>query len=294
MFPIVLAHGIARFDVLLEIQRGKFNLPDTKTSDKFQYFKGIKAHLEAHSFGEVFHPNENFAGTVDLRARQLQTQINEALDKTGAGKAQVIAHSMGGLDARRMIVDLEMADKVASLTTIGTPHLGTILADRVIGAGGFFWMAILKQIFNLDLDGFNDLTIEACGKFNRRAENAEATNQVFYQTYASFEERDDVFLPLVPSWTLINKHAGRNDGLVPLASQQWTGELVAEDGKRKTVAQEEFPFPADHLNEIGWRDFEETVNPFVGGDLLEQMRGYEDKVKAVYLEIAANLREKFD
>jgi triacylglycerol esterase/lipase EstA (alpha/beta hydrolase family) len=38
----------------------------------------------------------------------------------------IIAHSMGGLDARHLIVDIvTMADKVGTLATIGTPHLGT-------------------------------------------------------------------------------------------------------------------------------------------------------------------------
>ena len=57
--PIVLAHGIARFDILLELRRGKLKLPETEIGDKFQYFKGIKSHLEAHGF-EVFHPNQEF------------------------------------------------------------------------------------------------------------------------------------------------------------------------------------------------------------------------------------------
>ena len=72
--PIVLAHGIARFDVLLEILRKKSNLPDTQLSDRFQYFKGIKTHLEAHGF-RVFHPNQDFAGSVDVRAEQLNTGL---------------------------------------------------------------------------------------------------------------------------------------------------------------------------------------------------------------------------
>jgi triacylglycerol lipase len=76
---------------------------------------------------------------------------------------------MGGLDARHMIVDQEMGERVASLTTVGTPHLGTILADQVIGHGGIFLMNLLRQVINLD--GFNDLTTGACELFNARAED---------------------------------------------------------------------------------------------------------------------------
>jgi triacylglycerol lipase len=214
--PIVLAHGIARFDILLELLRTKLQFPETEFGDQFQYFKLIRTHLESHGF-RVFHPNQDFAGPVDLRAEQLRSRVNEVLASTGAEKVNIIAHSMGGLDARHMIVDKGMADKVANLVTIGTPHLGTILADRVIDHGGFFLKEGLRPIVNLD--GFDDLRITACDDFNRRAEHQEATNGVNYRTFAAFEERTLVFLPLVQSWMFIRDHAGRNDGLVPVFSQ---------------------------------------------------------------------------
>jgi len=37
-------------------------------------------------------------------------------------KVHLFAHSMGGLDARHMITHLGMANRVRTLTTIGTPH----------------------------------------------------------------------------------------------------------------------------------------------------------------------------
>ena len=58
--PIVLAHGIARFDVLLELVKTKLKLPGTEFGERFHYFKGIKPHLESHGF-TVFHPNQDFA-----------------------------------------------------------------------------------------------------------------------------------------------------------------------------------------------------------------------------------------
>lgn len=289
MFPIVLAHGIARFDILLEIQRRKFNLPENRLDDEFQYFKNIKTHLESNGFEPVFHTNQNFAGSVDFRAAQLRNEINEITAQTRADKVHIIAHSMGGLDARRMIVDLRAADRVASLTTIGTPHLGTILADHLIGNGGMFLIEILKKVTKLDLDGFKDLTISACEQFNRRAEEQEALNDVFYQTYSSFEDISRVFTPLIPSWTYIRSIEGRNDGLVPVSSQQWKRELIAADGTRKPVTQKEFPLPADHLNQVGWWDLEEAINPVFGVNYLQQKIEYENKIKDIYLEIARNL-----
>lgn len=291
MLPIVLAHGIARFDILLEIQRKKFGLPENQLDDEFQYFRNIKTHIEAHGFSPVFHTNQNFAGSVDSRARQLKAEISEIISQTGADKVHIIAHSMGGLDARRMIVDFDMASKVASLTTIGTPHSGTILADYVIGKGGMFLIEILRKVIKLNLDGFKDLTIDACEQFNRRAEEHEAGNNVVYQTYSSFEELNQVFVPLIASWIYIRSIEGRNDGLVSVSSQQWKKELITNDGKRKVIAQKEFPLPADHLNQVGWWDLEEAINPVFGGSYIKQKMDYENKIKDVYLEIARDLQE---
>lgn len=285
--PIVLANGIARFDILLEIQRRKFNLPNNPLDDEFQYFKGIKTHLEAHGF-TTFHSNTSWAGSLNLRATRLKNRISEILQQTGASKVHLIAHSMGGLDARQTIVDLNMADKVASLTTIGTPHLGTVLADHVLTHGGQLLIEILGKAVNVDLQGFRDLTIAACEQFNQRAEGEEAKNKVFYQTYASFEEVKQVFTPLIPSWLFIRENEGRNDGLVSFKSQQWKSQLTAPDGTTKNIIQKEFPVTADHLNQIGWWDWKETI--LFGENLLKQKQAFENKIKEVYLQIAEDLQ----
>jgi len=286
-FPIVLAHGIARFDILLEILKTKANLPDTQLNDRFHYFKGIKPHLEAHGF-KVFHPNQDFAGSVELRSEQLKDRINEVIAATGAAKVHIIGHSMGGLDARHMIADKGMADRVASLTTIGTPHLGTILADQILGNGGVFLMDLMRRVINLD--GFADLTVTVCEQFNRRVEDFEARNNVVYQTYASAEDLHLVFAPLVPSWIFIRDHEGKNDGLVPLKSQQWNRELIASDGTRKPVLQKLFPFPADHLNQVGWWDPQEAIRAVLAFEsVFKQATEYEGSIRNLYLEIAQNL-----
>jgi triacylglycerol lipase len=195
---------------------------------------------------------------------------------------------MGGLDARHMIVDKGMAERVASLTTIGTPHRGTVLADHVIDHGGFLLKEGLRPILNLD--GFDDLRTGICEDFNRRSEHQEATNEVVYQTFNSAEDLHLVFAPLVPSWIFLREQQGKNDGLVPVTSQSWTRELIANDGSRKTVLQKDFPLPADHLNQVGWWDPQEAANPKkLFQSLFKQKKDYESQIKAVYLEIAQGL-----
>lgn len=285
--PIVLAHGIARFDILLEILRAKLNLPETELGDQFHYFKRIKTHLESNGFS-VFHSNQDFAGSVSLRAEQLRDRVNEVISTTGAQKVHIIAHSMGGLDARHMIVDHGMAPRVASVTTIGTPHLGTTLADHVIDHGGFLLKEGLRPILNLD--GFDDLRTGPCEEFNRRAEHEEATNDVVYRTFASTEELPLVFAPLIPSWIFIRDNEGPNDGLVSLTSQSWKKELVANNGDRKLISQNEFPLPADHLNEVGWWDPQEIANiKKLFQSAFKRKEDYESRIRDVYLQIAQSL-----
>src|SRR5206468_12268979 len=102
-------------------------------------------------------------------------------------------------------------------------------------------------------------------------------------------KRDLIFLPLQASWLLIKHNEGENDGLVSVKSQQWEPELIGSKGKRKKVAQKKFSVPADHLNEVGWWDPQET-NPVIA--LVKpdkQAEKYESKIRGVYLEIARNL-----
>lgn len=285
MLPIILVHGIARFDILLEIQRKKLNLSEDVLGG-LHYFKGIKRHLESRGIGPVYHSNQDFAGPVKLRAEQLKARIEQVLDVNPGGKVNLIAHSMGGLDARCAIVELGMADRVASLTTIGTPHMGTILADHVISHGGKLWIEILAKV--VDLTGFNDLTIAAREDFNARSEQSEAANDVTYRTYSSSESIDRIFLPLVPSAIFLTNTAGDNDGLVPVSSQEWKNELVAADGSRKRITRERFPLGADHLNEIGWWDLQEAISPFFRGSYTRQRKEYENQIKAIYFQIASS------
>lgn len=285
--PIILAHGIARFDFLRDsvMKRLRLFLADLSFSpDRTHYFKGIASHLKRHGF-ETYHTSVSFASAVEVRARELRDEILELLAYTGHEKVHIIGHSMGGLDSRTMIVNENMAKKVASVTTIGTPHLGTSFAEWGLAHGGSDLIKSLRGF--LDTEGFLTLTAEARQAFNESARDHEATNGVVYQTYAGAQEQDQIFTPLKLSWAIINEAEGPNDGLVAVSSQLWVDELTSDDGVVKKVKQHEFPVPADHLNQIGWWDLAELrrfkwwrVNAF------REKRGYESAIKNVYLKIA--------
>lgn len=304
-YPIVLAHGIARFDFLresIEIKSRRLfgDLFDEVLAhlgthginvpiDQLHYFRGVRPYLEAGGF-DVHHSTVGFASGLPSRANDLKRQVEGIINTTNAGKVHIIAHSMGGLDTRFMIAKLGMSDRVASLTTIGTPHLGTSFADEGLKHGGTHLVAGVSAA--VDIRGVEDLTTVACRTFNESVRNAEAANDVLYQTYSSIEDRDKVLLVLQPSWDVIKRAEGDNDGLVPLTSQAWVTEIVADDGTRKQVLQKKFPVPGDHLNEVGWWDLDEMRGdgPF---NKLTARDDYELAIKNVYLGIARDLRERF-
>jgi triacylglycerol lipase len=299
-FPIVLAHGIARFDAVREHFVGKLDNAD-EVPDRLHYFRGIKTHLNGSGF-RVFHASVEFAAGVGTRAEGLRADIEEVLKTTGQPKVHVIAHSMGGLDARHMIVDLGMDERVCSLTTIGTPHNGSSFADW--GVEHQADEAVKKFHDLVNLDGFLDLTTAACRKFNERAEAAEGDNKVaLYQTFAAHEEeRARVFGLLQLSWDKVTKAEGLNDGLVSVASQRWREELRGKS-RTKKVVRKTFPVFADHLNECGWWELHQLKgkaktsffkNPIkFFKRLFDEPREYENRVKGVYLDIAKDLAARF-
>ncbi|HEY6879113.1 MAG TPA: hypothetical protein VI299_13900, partial [Polyangiales bacterium] len=104
--PIVLAHGWGGIDRI-----GPFPLG-------YSYFRGIPEALRGAGH-EVYIARVPATASIDLRAAALARQVRQL-----GGRVNIIAHSMGGLDARLAIARHGLSERVASLTTIGTPHHG--------------------------------------------------------------------------------------------------------------------------------------------------------------------------
>ena len=290
--PIVLAHGIARFDFLTNVFLRRINLILWDRSfgkDRLHYFRRIAPYLRAHGF-EAYTTSVRFAADVAARARDLRLEVERVLEESGHEKVHIIGHSMGGLDARAMIVNEGMADRVASVTSIGTPHLGTTFADWGLAHGGD---AIVKAVsLALDISGFANLTLMAMAAFNERARNAEATNGVIYQTYAASQALDLVFGPIQPSWKIIHEQEGANDGLVSVRSQRWAATLASDSGVVKRIRQRDFPVAADHLNQVGWWDLRELRRArWWRVSLWREKEMFETAVKNAYLQIARDVSQ---
>jgi len=79
-----------------------------------------------------FAPNIVPYATIEIRARSWQRLIHQLTEEQSLDKVNIIAHSMGGLDIRYALAKLDIAPKVASFTSISTPHHGTSLAELTL------------------------------------------------------------------------------------------------------------------------------------------------------------------
>ena len=121
-YPFVFMHGMAGFAQL-----------DLGVTD-ITYYDGVVEDLTKRGeqvFVTIVPPYD----TSEARAVALSKQIDQILVRTGKTKVNLIAHSQGGLDARIIASPngLGYGDRIASVTTIATPHHGTKVADGVLG-----------------------------------------------------------------------------------------------------------------------------------------------------------------
>lgn len=230
---IVLMHGVLGF--------GRIGPVD--------YFNGVAEHLKA-TFPRaiVLTTIVDLLGTVEQRAQQAADQIAAALasKRLEADKPiHIIAHSMGGLDARFLIShDLKnLKARVRTLICLGTPHLGSPVASLINHANPFELLPLsrVNSTFVDELrtrtNAVHDLSETAAAKFNADCpdvstvhyfEVAGVGRDALFQTSALFQ------LP----FAFVAAAAGRNDGVVPFTSAT----------RRRSPAA---IWPADHADMIG-------------------------------------------
>jgi len=200
--PIVLVHGVLGY--------GRLHIAG---STFMSYWSNIPDVLMA-SGNRVLVPRLPAAASVAVRAAGLKAFLDrEAPDQ----RVHLIAHSMGGLDSRHAISRLGLAERVLSLTTLGTPHRGTAFADWGIRRVE----RLVKPVFELlglSRQGFHDLTTAACRRFNEQT--PDAPNVRYFSVAAQF-----ALDWTLPEWQLshriIEQLEGPNDGLVSVASARW-------------------------------------------------------------------------
>lgn len=212
--------------------------------------------------------NDSSSGSVSVL-----TNKNLDLSKY-RGPFHLVAHSMGGLDSRYLIAhlqpDAETENRILSLTTIGSPHRGSPIADLIVEqvqknrnlpvfqySNGILSapssrsdsansseseqeaikveqiVAFIEKMFNIEFKGMLDLTTTAAKQFNKQTLNRPNTQ---YFSYAGWRKLDP-WSPWYLTSKVIDSKEGFNDGLVSVHSAQW--------GNFQGV------LPMDHLEQIG-------------------------------------------
>ena len=270
---IVLCHGIFGF--------ASFHGID--------YFNGVRDHLTANFPGlRILVTQVAPDGTIEVRGKELGRQIQKELEPGGAldsnEPVHIIAHSMGGLDARYLLSpdnDENMADRITSLTTIGTPHKGSPIADLLvelgdplnIGGENVFAQTLRTRLagVGIEVGGLHSITTEGAGDFNARFRDNDSTKKFSVagvgRGLKGLSTHRDTCAELALAHRIVKEKTGEdNDGLVSLTSATWG------DGPEL--------WPADHADEIG-HDLDHGLEALPSNfDCLEK-----------YADIVARLRE---
>lgn len=254
MTPIVLQHGLFG---LGNVQVGKL---------KFSYFNGIDQAIAARGHPLIV-PRVHPTGSIERRAGQMKRTILAQLSRLRKRHERVIiiAHSLGGLDARYMISRLDMDKHVSSLITVSTPHRGSPYANWCVKHLGERLGGLkLIRFLGLDMHAIADLTTERCARFND--EIIDSPRVRYFSISAARPMR------LVPPFLFISHKVvsdaeGRNDGLVSVRSARWGDHLET--------------WPADHLHVINKRLVVELKRPT--GDMTNRYMDILDLLRRQHL-----------
>jgi triacylglycerol lipase len=234
--PVVLIHGLFGF---ARLRLGPWGGID--------YFNLIPAALR-QSGNEVIQAAVSPTAGILRRAEQLKAVV-EAMP--GCEPVHLIAHSMGGLDARCAISRLGLAPRVLTLTTLGTPHRGSSFADwasgrlvRLVGP--------LFDHFGLAREAFDDLTVEACRRFNEQTPDVPTVR--YFSVAGRLKHREWLRSDWAISEPIIYRAEGQNDGLVSMSSAAWGEWCEVWDG--------------DHLSLVNW------PNPFAPTEIVDRLPDY--------------------
>lgn len=115
-YPIVLVHGLFGFDSLL---------------GAMDYWHGIPSELRSGG-ATVYVASVSQAHFSEVRGEQLIAQLDTLRAVTGKQKFNLIGHSHGGPTIR--YVASVRPDLVASITSVGSPHTGSKVADALNAA----------------------------------------------------------------------------------------------------------------------------------------------------------------
>jgi triacylglycerol esterase/lipase EstA (alpha/beta hydrolase family) len=235
-YPILLVHGWTGFDAI----------------GPLEYFYGVPDELAGRGYLVGVATLDPY-NSIEVRAGQLAPQVDELLTEARATKVNIIAHSQGGLDSRHLITALGYGDRVASLTTIATPHQGTPVCDVALGilpGPGEAALAALLNLVGAGIMGSDESDARASftslsedhvqNVFNPATPDDPRVHYISWtgRTCRLGESCGDVCdVEIYATFEILSAISGDNDGVVPVSSAPW-GDYRGE-------------VPADHFDEVG-------------------------------------------
>lgn len=289
-YPMVLCHGLLGFDTLTLFEAPTFASSHAdleKVAENvnragilLNYWHGIAEAL-TQAGAEVIIARVPPFGSIDQRAERLDALLTEKCanykkeEPNERLKINIIGHSMGGLDARYLILQLQNERspyEVVSLTTVGTPHHGSECADFVmdIVSKDAALLAIcpkaIPQLTTLFMEQFNEniKNLPSVAYFSYGASMPPNGLRVFRATYEIIKHE-------------IIKRGGKhyeNDGMVSVELSKW-GEYLG------TLSD------VDHLDLINWTN---SIKSTVDQIIFDKSPSFNPI--ALYLDIAENLSKR--
>jgi triacylglycerol lipase len=241
---IILAHGILGFDKIGYVA----------------YFNAVEEHIKKKYGSQVLITKVSATGSITERGEQLREQILNALITDvldPADETHIIAHSMGGLDSRYILSPKNkdnIAELITSLTTIGTPHRGSPIADAFYplldAKSDLPFVGLLEgqarnflDFFGISTEGLRDLTTDVLTTFDKDYVDSDEVSYFWTAGIGRSGAGFRTSIALLPTYEYIHKTGKTNDdksndGVVPLSSAVH-GEAIGR------------PWLADHLDEVG-------------------------------------------
>lgn len=226
-YPILLVHGIFFRDV------GYLN-----------YWGRIPKHLMRQG-ATVYYGHQDSARSVENSAQQLAKRIEQITKEYNVEKVNIIAHSKGGLDCRYAISNLNISDKVASLTTINTPHHGCIFANYLLTKAPDRLLKRVTKMYNRMFMKFGDenpdfvratqdLTDTRCEELNAIMKDQK---NVFYHSVTSYTNHaTNGRFPFNIVYPIVKHFDGKNDGLVSVESAKlWDNFTIINPPKNRGI-----------------------------------------------------------
>lgn len=218
-YPVVMCHGLFGTE--------RYGAGPIHAGD---YYRGILKAIRATGV-EAYAPRVHPLAGVYRRTWMLAQRITK---KYGESPIHLIGHSMGGLDIRLLATEPAWSQRILSITTIGTPHLGTPLADMAARRLSLLYRGLER--FGVTLDGLHQVSRRHTRKLTADWQDPE---RAACWSIAGDPGTENLFFGLRPTHALLRQWEGPSDGLVPKKSAEGWGEPLS-------------PWPHDHFRQINW------------------------------------------